>query len=134
MSTIQINLDAMTPSQRASMAKLSPELRTLVLDFERANSAADVAYSNQSTFDFNGEQVSLKTIALIAYSNLASEADKTWTNTKTGKVITKEGTPALYAYQSPAWDILRRVQAGKVAQGLEFSLEWKDLRLALEAM
>lgn len=111
-----------------------PKFKELVLSFEKMGQQDDIDFSNQESFEIAGiGSLSLYGLALLAYSSLDKEETKSGVNKKTGVAYTVVGTPKLYALKSPAWDALRRIQAGKVAQGLEFPLDGTSLRALLEA-
>jgi hypothetical protein len=96
-----------------------------------ALNAEAIAYSNQSRFELpDGSLVTLSKLAMVALSTLPTKA-KSGINEKTGKEWSIEETPALLAEQGEAWDALRKIQQGKVAQGETFSLATKDLRALL---
>jgi hypothetical protein len=99
--------------------------------FAKAQNAEAIAYSKQTHFEFaDGSLMTLSKVAMVALNTLATKA-KAGVNEKTGTVWAIEETPALLAEQGEAWDVLRKIQKGKVANGEKFSLATKDLRALL---
>jgi endonuclease/exonuclease/phosphatase (EEP) superfamily protein YafD len=97
----------------------------------KALNAEAIAYSKQTHFEFaDGSLMTLSKVAMVALNTLATKA-KSGVNEKTGNAWAIEETPALLAEQGEAWDVLRKVQQGKVASGEKFSLATKDLRALL---
>jgi len=111
-----------------------PKFKDQVLNFEQLSSQDTIDFSNQEVFEVEGfGTLSLAAIALLAHSRLPRKEEWVGTNKKTGKAYHYAATPKLYAAVSPLWETLERIQAGKVAQGLEFSLDYKALADFIEA-
>lgn len=131
---------ALSDAQRKQFDAM-PMFKSVALDFktryvaeEEVRKQADIDFSNQDSWLVEGfGTLSLEAIALIAHSRLPRENDWVGTNKKTGKDYFYAGTPKLYAKVGPVWETLRRIQAGKVAQGIVFTTEYKDLADLIEA-
>jgi O6-methylguanine-DNA--protein-cysteine methyltransferase len=138
MSAITISFDelalleATAPKQFKALAE-HPMFKTLILDFKKQANAEFIEFSNQTSWEVEGfGTLSLAALALIATSSLPSQEEKTGVNAKTGKTWVKQATPVLYAQQGKVWETLRKIQAGKVAQGETFGLDSASLRAMLE--
>lgn len=93
-----------------------------------ALNAEAIAYSQQTLFTLeSGATVTLPILAMMAYSSLPTKA-KSGINETTGKEWAIEATPALNEEQGEAWDVLRKIQKGKVAQGEKLALTKEGLR------
>jgi hypothetical protein len=131
---------AFTDAQRKQFAAM-PVFKSIALDFETryvaeegARKQLDIDFSNQDSWEVEGFGVlSLDAIALIAHSRLPRENAWVGTNKKNGKPYNYAATPNLYDKVSPVWETLNRIQAGKVAQGLVFTTEYKALADFIEA-
>lgn len=129
-------LATMNEAQLRLFEAFGGEHKQLVLDFrankeaiERARAAEDIAFSNQKTFVIGGVELPLTFVALTAYNSLASEGKSGVS--PSGKPWAQTATPALLKLQSEAWETLKRVQKGKVAQGETFNLSAEGLRKVL---
>lgn len=124
------NLDAQT----VKLLSKSPDSAVREMSFnEIARRATEgkaeaIAFSNSTFFEFSdGSLMSLSKVAFIAYSSIPTKA-KSGINDKTGKEWSVEETPLALAEQGEAWDILRKVQEGFVAQGKTLALTTAGLR------
>lgn len=94
----------------------------------KALEAEAISFAKQSHFELsNGSLVTLPILAMMAYSSLPTKA-KSGINETTGKPWEIEATPALMEEQGEAWDTLRKIQRGIVADGGKLSLTKEGLR------
>ena len=118
-------LDTLTPAEIRRLKGVEV-FKSVILDWERSHSSADIEFSNQSTFTLGGAEMPLVQVILIALSNLTISAeyeDKDKSKSYIGD------NPKVAGLLSDAWAILKRVKAGKLAQ----EQEWSNTRVALAA-
>jgi hypothetical protein len=109
--------------------------KSVLVDLEKAAFAPLVEFSNQESFDVMGEKLSLHMIARLAYSKLVVKEGE-YTDKfgqKQTRWTSKEVAPKSYAFNEALWEVLRKVQKGKEAQGHKFDLSVNGLRDFVEA-
>ena len=131
---------ALTDAQRKQFNAM-PMFKSVALDFSaryvaeaEVRKQADIDFSNQDSWEVEGfGSLNLVALALIATSRTPRENAWVGTNKTTGNEYNYAATPKLYAMVAPVWEALRRIQAGKVAQGIPFTTEYKALADIIEA-
>lgn len=117
MTLVQYERAMETPKGRkaiATLSELDTEFKALALDFEAMRNKDIIEFSNQSTFVLGGVEVPYAFVALVATSALVSVSKNEEYNTTSTYAKT-------HSITDEAWDILRKVQAGKKAQGIDWA-------------
>lgn len=118
-------LSTLSDAELRSLEKVGA-FKAVVLDFKVGRAQADIDFSNQSVYVLAGREYELWEVIHFAFSNLSLTKDNDYNNQA---VYTK-----LAAVKTEAWNILKRIQRGKEAQGEKFSLATEDMRKFVDAV